>query len=255
MLVVFAVLPFVSTALGGLAAMRFQHRLHPIMAFAAGVLVATALVDLLPEAAEQIGEGANPLLVGGAAMVGYLLFSLLEAVTHRQSMEHQHPPQADPDQPHEHLDESRPNGLTGFVGAGGLIVHSTLDGLAIGLGFQAGAQLGLIVALAVLAHDFADGMNVVTLVLAQGSKLWAARTVLLLDAVAPPVGVLLSTAIAPPGAVLGTALAAFAGVFVAIGAGHLLPEANHRRPDVAPAMVACTALGAVLVGAVRSVIG
>ena len=79
-LVLFAVLPFVSTVLGGLAALRLRHRLHPVMAFAAGVLVATALVNLLPEATELIGESGGPLLLGGAAIGGVFALFSLEAV-------------------------------------------------------------------------------------------------------------------------------------------------------------------------------
>ena len=255
MLLLFSILPFVSTTLGGLAALRLRHRLHPIMAFAAGVLVATALVDLLPEAAELLGEEAGPVPVAVAALAGYLLFSALEALVHRQSWEHQHPPLADPHQPHDHPDELPQGSALGWVGPIGLIAHSTLDGLAIGLGFSASLELGLIVALAVLAHDFADGMNVVTLALAGGSGLKAATVVLALDALAPPFGVALSHLISPSSSALGILLATFAGVFLAVGAGHLLPEAQHRRPGAAPILVLFAAAGAAVVVGVRSALG
>jgi zinc transporter, ZIP family len=252
LLLVFSILPFFSTTLGGLAALRLRHRLHPIMAFAAGVLVATALVDLLPEATELVGA-ASPLPVGASAVVGFLLFSGLEALVHRQSWEHQHPPLQDPQLPHAHPGEQQVgDAVLGWVGPVGLIVHSTLDGLAIGLGFAANAELGLIVALAVLAHDFADGMNVVTLALASGRGTRAAVGVLALDAVAPPLGVFLSTFVVPESMVLGLMLALFGGVFLAIGAGHLLPEAQHQRPNAAPWLVVLAAAGAGLVVAVRS---
>src|SRR5947209_9320420 len=105
MLLLFSVLPFFSTLLGGYTALRLRHRLHPFMAFAAGVLVATALADLLPEAADLIGAEANPVLPGAAALVGFLVFSGMEAFVHRQTWEHQHNRSAsgvDPEQPHEH---------------------------------------------------------------------------------------------------------------------------------------------------------
>jgi zinc transporter ZupT len=89
-LIAFAVLPFFSTLLGGAAALVLRHRLHPFMAFAAGVLVATALADLLPEATELIGEGNGPLLPGSAAVLGFLAFSALEAFVHRETWEHEH---------------------------------------------------------------------------------------------------------------------------------------------------------------------
>jgi hypothetical protein len=44
-------------------------------------------------------------------------------------------------------------------------------------------------------------------------------------------------------------------VFIAIGAGHLLPEAEQHRPGVAPALVGLAALGAVVVVVVRTLLG
>ena len=76
---IFALLPFVSTLAGGMAALRFRHRLHPFMAFASGVLVATAIVDLLPEAQALVGE-ERQLQLGIASLVGYLLFTLIESL-------------------------------------------------------------------------------------------------------------------------------------------------------------------------------
>ena len=239
-----AVAAFVSTLLGGVAALHLQRRLHPVMAFAAGVLVATALVDLLPEARAQAGDDVAAA-VGVAAVAGYLVFSALDAFLHRQSFTHRG---------HGHDEDHATTGALGLVGPAGLIVHSTLDGLAIGLGFRAGIEVGLVVALAVLAHDFADGMNVVTLALAGGRAPRSAALFLGLDALAPVVGAVVGNVVAIGGALLGLLLAVFAGVFLAIGAGHLLPEAEHRRPGIAPAMVLLAAAGAAVVIAVRNVL-
>lgn len=259
----FAILPFFSTLLGGTAAMRLRHRLHPFMAFAAGVLVATALADLLPEATDLIdGAGTtNPVLPGAAAVLGFLLFSALEAFVHRETWEHGHERLAshfEPNDPHEHIQTvAPPSAALGVVGPISLIVHSTLDGLAIGLGFRASAQVGLLVGLAVLAHDFADGMNVVTLSLSLigGTRLRAARILLLLDAIAPVIGAAIGTFAVLDNMVLGLLLAAFSGVFLAVGAGHLLPEAHHRRPGASPLLVLLTVIGSAVVVAIRSVLG
>lgn len=248
----FAILPFFSTALGGLATLRLHHRIHPIMAFAAGALVATALTDLLPEAAELIGPQGG-FHAGVACVAGFLFFSALESFVHRATFEHQHTTGQDPQAPHEH--EQPPRSAIGVAGPAALIVHSTLDGLAIGLGFGAGNEVGLIVAFAVLVHDFADGINTVTLALAGGRDRRYAIGVLILDALAPPFGVLLSTVVAPTHVVLGLLLAVFSGVFLAAGAGHLLPEAQHQRPAQAPSLIALTTLGALIVVVVRFLIG
>jgi ZIP family zinc transporter len=243
----FAILPVFSTLLGGWAVLRFEHRLHPTMAFAAGVLVATALSNLLPESTELLDERA--VLVGGLAVVGYLIFSALEAQLHRVAWEHQHDPTHPPEEPHEHASEA-----IGLIGAAWLILHSLLDGLAIGAGFAAGAETGLIVGLAVLAHDFADGINLATLALLAKRRPAGVFALLVIDAVAAPVGAFIGTLAAVPDEALGGLLAIFAGAFLALGAGHLLPEAQHRQPGRSPALVALATLGALLVLAVRQLL-
>jgi zinc transporter ZupT len=266
-----AILPFFSTLLGGVAALRLRHRLHAFMALAAGLVVATAVADLLPEAFELAGDNGT-FAVGVAVVVGFIAFSLVEAFLHQSSFEHEREVDHEHGHEHEHEHEAghgeahtepRPGtdirpvatgrrSLLGLLPPASLIVHSTLDGMAIGLAFQAGGQLGLIVLLAVLAHDFADGMNVVTLALnaARGQRL--AVALLLLDALAPPFGALLSTVVTVSDTTLGLLLATFAGVFIAIGAGHLLPESQHHDSRRGPTMVLLAALGAAIVLVVRA---
>jgi ZIP family zinc transporter len=222
------------------------------MAVASGVLVATAIADLLPEAQGLVGD-AKVLEVAIAALAGYLVLTLIEAFIHQASFEHQNRHQ--PDSTDGSAESTRRAALLGVLPPTSLIVHSTLDGLAIGIGFQAGTNIGLVVLLAVLAHDFADGMNVITLALdaARGVKL--AVGLLALDAIAPVIGAGLSLLISIPPGVLGLLLAWFAGVFIAIGAGHLLPEAQHHRPSDGPVLVALSAVGVTIVVAIRLVAG
>jgi ZIP family zinc transporter len=250
-----ALLPFVSTLLGGLAALHFHHRLHPFMAFASGVLVATAIADLLPEAHLLVGEG-RALEVGIAALGGYLAFTLLESFIHQQSFEHGHVHDEHGLPVFERAAAEAPtNGLLGVLPPTSLLVHSTLDGLAIGLGFQAGTGIGVVVLLAVLAHDFADGMNVVTLALDAARGRGFAIVFLVLDALAPLVGAALSFVVTIPNVTLGWLLAWFAGVFIAIGASHLLPESQHERPSEGPLLVGLSAIGGVLALVIRALAG
>ena len=261
-----AFLPFFSTIAGGYAALRLQHRLHALMAIAAGVVVATAIADLFPEAYELAGH-ERVLEIGIAAVGGFLGFSFLEAFLHQSSFEHagedehaQHDHEhAEYEHQHEHASPAtaaaRRNGpgLLGLLPPISLVLHSAMDGLVIGLAFQAGDDLGLIVLLAVLLHDFADGMNVATVALEAARGVRLAVAFVLLDAIAAPLGGLLSTVITIDDATLGILLAMFGGVFLAVGAGHLLPESQHRDPSRAPQMVALAGIGAAIVLVVRAV--
>lgn len=246
-----AILPFFSTLLGGVAAIRLRHRLHAFMALAAGVVVATAVSELLPEAFELVGED-SALRVGIAAVVGFVGFSLVEAFLHQASFEHGGE-EGDPGHgPGHERDRPGPSGVLAILPPVSLIAHSTLDGLAIGLGFQAGAEIGFVVLLAVLAHDFADGMNVVTLALDAARGVGLAVALLILDALAPLAGAALSVVVTIDRPTLGALLASFAGVFIAIGAGHLLPESQHRDPARGPALVLLSGVGAAIVLVVRA---
>lgn len=254
MLILVAILPFASTVLGGIAAFRLRHRLHPAMALAAGIMVATALVDLLPESVELIGTETAALMTGGAAVFGYLLYSAMESFVHRQSYEHGHPPTVDPRLPHEHEEAASPPSLIGWIAPLGLILHSLLDGLAIGLGFEAGTEVGIVVTLAVVVHDFADGLTIVTLALAGGRGRSGAIGLLVADAGAAVAGIAISGLVALSPEQLGLLLGGFAGAFLAIGAGHLLPEAEHREPGRATPLVGLAAVGAMVVVGVRLLI-
>ena len=243
-------LPFFSTLAGGFAALRLQHRLHALMALASGVVVATAIVDLFPEAFELAGLD-HALEVGIAAVGGFIGFTFLEAFLHQSSFEH-----AEEEGGTDVLAPAKRRngpGLIGLLPPISLVLHSAMDGLVIGLAFQAGDELGLIVLLAVLLHDFADGMNVATVALDAARGVRVAVLFVILDAVAAPAGGLLSTLVTVEPATLGLLLAMFGGIFLAIGAGHLLPESQHRDPARGPTMVTLAAIGAAVVIAVRAI--
>jgi ZIP family zinc transporter len=138
----------------------------------------------------------------------------------------------------------------GWVGAGGLSAHSFLDGLALGIGFQASTSVGIVVAVAILAHDCSDGMNTVSVVLKNGGSGRAAFLWLLADAAAPLAGTAASLLFHPPQGQLALVLAGFAGFFLYIGASDLLPEA-FKAGSKARVMSAMLAGAATLYFAVR----
>jgi zinc transporter ZupT len=228
MAIIFASFTFISTCFGGIAAIRLRDRMHLLLGFSSGAVIAVVLFDVIPEIF-GLGGAATPVMP--VVALGFLVFFGLERLTalHR-SREHAHQTGVHPEE-------------FGIIAAGGLSVHSFLDGFAIGVGFHTNFRLGLLISLAVIAHDFSDGLNTVTVVLAHGNAVERAVRWLLVDAVAPMLGALTAVPLRLGETALPWLLAFFAGAFLYIGASDLLPEAReHDSPVVGIA----TAAGMVL---------
>jgi zinc transporter ZupT len=210
LLIALGVAAAAATLLGGALALRFEKQLHLVLGFSAGAVVGVALFDLLPEALE-LGAGVHdPRLILAVVALGFLGYLIVDRALLIATTDN--------------------TGHRGHLGAGSLTLHSLLDGLAIGLGFQVSPAVGVVLAMAVLAHDFSDGVNTVTLSLAGSRRPATARLWLLADAAAPLVGIGVSRLIIVPKAQLALAIAAFGGFFLYIGASELLPGSHHRHP-------------------------
>ncbi len=91
-------------------------------------------------------------------------------------------------------------------------------------------SVGTIVTAAVLAHDFSDGINTVTMIIrGSGTRQRAIRWAVI-DALAPSLGIASTFFYAIPRDALGTLLGIFSGCFLYIGASHLIPENFHAHP-------------------------
>jgi ZIP family zinc transporter len=97
--------------------------------------------------------------------------------------------------------------------------------------------VGTIVTIAVLTHDFSDGINTVTLVLRFDGMRQTAFRWLLVDAFAPVVGISVTFFFSLPKEMLGALLALFCGCFIYIGASELLPESHHAHPKMLTTMM------------------
>ena len=131
----------------------------------------------------------------------------------------------------EYGDHAHQHPTVGLVSALALCGHSFMDGLAIGLGFQAGTAIGLAVAIAVVAHDFADGLNTVSIMLSHANSTRRSATLLALDATAPLLGALATLSFTVSDGVLALYLGFFAGFLLYLATGDILPEAHSRHPS------------------------
>jgi zinc transporter ZupT len=201
-----------TTMAGGLVALRMSHSLPTVIALSGGIVVAVALFDVLPEAIDLLPDDSTA--IGALMGAGFLTFFLFERVL---VLHHRDEPA-----------DARAHHQVGTLGALGLSAHSLIDGLAVGLAFGASTSTGVLVLVAVLAHDFADGLNTVSFVLSQSQNRPQAIRWLVTDAVAPLIGVTIGALVDVSDATLGYLLSFYAGFFLYMGATDLLPEAHEH---------------------------
>jgi zinc transporter ZupT len=231
---------FLSTMLGGFTALRHKDNLHRLLGLTAGVIMGVVAFDLLPEIFELV-ENSNSSPTGAmiALIVGFLVFHTIEKSilihhSHETEYEVHHHPQV------------------GIISALALAGHSLLDGMAIGLGFQAGNAIGITVALAIIAHDFSDGLNTVGLMLAHANSTRRAIGMLLIDALAPIVGAASTLFFTLSDANLVIYLGFFTGFLLYIGSSEILPEAHSKHSSYLT--IVLTVVGAGLMFAVTRLI-
>lgn len=234
--VIFASGSAAMTIAGGLAAIRAGRYRHLVLGLAAGLMLGVVGFELLPESLHQnqvvVMSTPLPLLlfVGGFLLLHVIERSLALHRGHESAYKsHQHKQAA------------------GSIAASALVAHSILDGFALGVAFQVDIQIGVAVAIAVIAHDFADGFNTYTLTTLYGNNRRRGMLLLGADAAAPLVGVALSLAISISPSVLGTYLGFFAGVLMYLATADVLPEAHAQNPSALTLAVTVIGAGLLLV--------
>jgi zinc transporter ZupT len=223
LLLTIAVAAFLSTLCGGLLALRLRDKLHLILGFSAGAVIGVAFFDLLPEAINFGAQFHDAATVLAFSALGFLFYLVMDRI----------------------LLFHGEGASRGRFAASVLCLHSLLDGIAIGLAFQASHQIGIVVTIAVLTHDFSDGINTMNIVLKNGGQRRQAFRWLLVDASAPVIGVASTCFFTLPGSAFGTALALFAGFFLYIGASDLIPESYHAHPKFLTTAMTLAGAGAL----------
>ncbi|MFE2067514.1 ZIP family zinc transporter [Streptomyces sp. Ag109_O5-1] len=234
---------FLMTLAGGWTAQRVTDRRHLVLGLAGGLMLGVVGLDLLPEALRAAGReifGVPAALL--LFVAGFLLAHLVERTLAARQAAHG-------GDEHEH--HRAPE--VGLTAAGAMVGHSAMDGVAIGAAFQVGGGMGTAVALAVIAHDFADGFNTFTITSLYGNARRRAIGMLVADAFAPVVGALSTIFITIPETVLGGYLGLFGGVLLYLAAAEILPEAHHEHP--ARSTLLCTVAGAAFIWLVVGISG
>ena len=213
-----------SLALAGWLAFRMPAQLlGRMIAFAAGTMLAAALLDLLPEALELAPDHAQALCATVlASVVGFFLLERAALWRHAHAAPHEgHAPG------HAHLQVNAGTVWAMLVGDG---VHNFVDGVLLAAAFFADPWLGVTTTLAVMAHEVPQELGDFVLLLEAG---WSRRAAMLANAVSGLTSVL--------GGVLGWGaldrlhgalpyvLAVAAASFIYIAMADLMPLLHERR--------------------------
>src|SRR5437868_11177375 len=197
--------------------------LRYFVALGAGFMLATSLLEMVPESVRL-----NPGMAGMFILLGYLLVHFFE---HTIS-------------PHFHFGEEThqtefARTHKGYSVVLGLIIHTFFDGIAITSGFIVSDWLGWIIFFAVFLHKIPEGFTVSSVMLASGGSRGAAWGASVLLGLATLAGVL-TMAVFQRSVVFGLPLSA--GVTVYVAASDLIPEVN-QEPGVKMALVVFLGVG------------
>ncbi|GAC1525725.1 MAG: ZIP family metal transporter [Ramlibacter sp.] len=209
-----------------------------LLSLAAGALLATAFMHLLPEAFES-GAGAKPLFA--TLLVSLVFFFLLDKAElwHHGHEHHQESAQVDqharpghshahhPPHDHAHADPAGPGG--GWAVLAGDSVHCFGDGVLIASAFVADARLGLVAAVAVLAHEVPHHIgDLAVLSQSSGSRRAAILKVSLAGAVTPLGGLVGLALVGQLHALLPFLLVVAGSSFIYVALADLIPQLQKR---------------------------
>ncbi|HLV88885.1 MAG TPA: ZIP family metal transporter [Candidatus Sulfotelmatobacter sp.] len=196
---------------GAIIVQRHWERryLRYFVALGAGFMLATAVIEMIPESFELRGRSAALLI-----LLGYLIIHFFEhTVT-----------------PHFHFGEETHHdefihSHKGYSVLLGLVIHTFFDGIAIASGFLVSSRLGWLIFFAVFLHKIPEGFTVSSVMLASGRSrgtAWGSSIVLGGSTLA---GVLTMALFRHH---VGAGLPLSAGVTIYVAASDLVPEVNKE---------------------------
>ncbi len=180
-----------------------------LLSFAAGVLLATVFLELLPEAVEKASGDGNIFVAALVAMIG---FFLLERFLHGF---------------HEHEESHAVTSRYLILIGDGL--HNFIDGFAIAASFAASPQLGFATTFAVAVHEVPQELADFSILIAGGFDRRRALVLNFVSGLTSVLGAIVFFQVAALADNVAWLLTATAGMFVYIASSDLIPQLHHHR--------------------------
>jgi len=264
-----------SCALGGAlsvaAAAAVALRVHPsrgpiLISYALGALLGAVFLEILPHAFEAV---ASPKTVGATVLGGILAFFILEKLV---LWRHQHMPQWGEHERVGQLDSHasdhsdlastahaghHDHGRSGMMIMVGDTFHNFVDGMLIAAAFLADTRLGIVTALAIIAHEVPSEVGNFLILLHSGYTRRRALVINLMCSAAMLVGGLLGyAALNTMREWIPSLLGFVAASMIYVAVADLIPGL-HRRPELRATVmqVLLIALGIATIYFVRLLIG
>ncbi len=224
---------------GGLLIARRQwprHYLKYFVALGAGFMLATAVIEMIPESLKLRSDSSSYFFNNTSAvfvfvLAGYFLVHFFEhtVATHFHFGEETH---------HQEISHAHAS----YAALLGLMIHTFFDGVAIASGLRVSTWLGGVIFVAVFLHKIPEGFTVASLMLASGQSRRAALTSSAVLGGTTLAGMALMFILR--GAV-ADALPFSAGVTLYVAASDLIPEVNHE-PGLKMALLVFVGAGVML---------
>ncbi|MCB2021081.1 MAG: ZIP family metal transporter [Rhizobacter sp.] len=222
-----------------------------LVSLSAGVLLATALLNVLPEAFES---SASPQSLFATLLAGLMFFFLLEKA---ELYRHTHHHEGDGHHHHHHFDAQQA-GRGGWSVLLGDSIHNFCDGVIIAAAFLTDVHLGVVTSLAIIAHEIPQEVGDYIVLLNAGLSRGKALLYNALSGLSAVVGGVIGYFVVGQWEALFPYLLVVASSsFIYVAVADLIPQLQQRMPwkDTAAQLAWLAAGIGIVVGVVRVVHG
>lgn len=195
------------------------HWVNSLVSYAIGALLGAAFLEILPEALKLT---ASVSMVSGAVLAGILIFFTLEKLLLWRHCHHDHCEAHESVAPDEH-------GRSGTMIMVGNTFHNFVDGIIIAAAFLADVNLGIVTALAIIAHEIPQEVGDFMILLHSGYSKAQALLFNLVSSLATLLGgVLAYYALQSMQNIVPTLLALAAASMIYVAVADLIPGLHKR---------------------------
>lgn len=158
------------------------HRVNILISYAIGALLGAAFLEILPHALEH----GDPHRMAATVLFGIMVFFVLEKLVLWRHCHHDHC------EAHEAHAPAHDHGRSGMLILVGDTFHNFVDGILIAAAFLESTELGIVTALAIIAHEIPQEVGDYLILLHSGYSRARALAFNLLSSLATLVGAMLA---------------------------------------------------------------